>query len=478
MSTGAWATTPNIIFLLTDDLGYGDVGYAWQEKRKVGEARIFTPNIDRLAREGVILSAHYCAAPVCAPSRASILTGRLQKRTNGCSVHDNMFDHAITEPETLGSMIKKGGYHTLAIGKWGVAGGGESHTPVTGHPLDKGFDRYYGFLDHMAGHTYYHYDGFIRGAYMGLWENREKATQSGEGIYSTDLFIARAKKEIEEVVTEHPNEPFFLYLAVNTVHGSGQSDATLQNQHPLHVPGRAYPQEGVSWPLKPEPLEARNTWIDPRYRDLPNENMQRYATAISRLDEALADLMNHLEKLGVAENTILVFTSDNGPTDEYGTDTRFFDSTGPFDGMKRDVYEGGMRVPTFVWTKGGFPGGKKVDDMPSISTDWMATFADLAQVDCPEQCEGVSLLNRWRGRAIPEQSCIETAYRGYPSNQPDFRAFANRKGPRLVRGEQQMRREGNFVHLRAGGVNQPWRQYDVVSDPHQDHDLNQSLTRE
>jgi len=269
---------PNVIFVLTDDLGYGDVGWAWQEKRRVGEARILTPNLDRLAREGVILSSHYCAAPVCAPSRASILTG--VRQGNGCSVHDNMFDHPLTEPETLGTVMRRGGYRTLAIGKWGVGGGGESQKPVTAHPLDKGFDSYYGFMDHMAGHTYYHYDGFIRGAYMGLWNGREKVTREGEGIYSTDLFIARAKKDIADAVKEHPGQPFFLYLAVNTVHGSGQSDGTLQNKHPLHVPGRAYPEDGVTWPLSAEPLEKRNTWIDPRYGGLKNVNMQRYATAI------------------------------------------------------------------------------------------------------------------------------------------------------------------------------------------------------
>ena len=181
---------PNVVFILADDLGYGDVGWAWQLRRPVNAARILTPNLDRLAREGVVLSDHYCAAPVCAPSRASILTGVRQDR---CSVHDNMFDHPITEPETLGTVMKAGGYRTMAIGKWGVGGGGESGTPVTAHPLDRGFDSYYGFMDHMAGHTYYHYEGFVRNAYMGLWNGREKATAEGAGIYSTDLFIARAK---------------------------------------------------------------------------------------------------------------------------------------------------------------------------------------------------------------------------------------------------------------------------------------------
>lgn len=466
---------PNIVFILTDDLGYGDVGWAWQERRKAGEARIFTPNLDRLAHEGTILSSHYCAAPVCAPSRASILTGRLQRREGGCSVSNNMFDHPITETETIGSVMKRGGYRTMAIGKWGVGGGGESGKPRTAHPLDKGFDSYYGFLDHLAGHTYYHYDGYIRGAYMGVWEGREKATETAIGRYSTDLFIARAKKEIEDSVKDHPGQPFFLYLAVNTIHGSGRNDDTLKNTHALHVPGRPYPAEGVSWPLEPEPLDMRNTWIDPRYRDLGNEDMQRYATAISRLDDAIGDLMRHLKKLGVDKNTIVVFTSDNGPADEYGADTRFFGSSGPFDGLKRDVYEGGMRVPTFVWGLRRRSGVKFAvpaeDATPSISTDWMATFAHVAGVQKPQQCDGVSLLGRWMGAAKSEPSKIATSYHGFYSDQQDFKDFSVRKN-HLVRGDQDMRREGNIVMLRAGGQDKPWRKYDVVADPHQDRDLN------
>lgn len=461
---------PNVIFILTDDLGYGDVGWTWQARRPVNSARIQTPSLDRLAAEGVTLTDHYCAAPVCAPSRASILTGVKQDR---CSVHDNMFDHPITEPETLGTVMKKGGYRTLAIGKWGVGGGGESGKPVTAHPLDKGFDSYYGFMDHLAGHTYYHFDGYLKRAYMGVWEGREKATDGAVGVYSTDLFMARAKREIEASVKDHPNDPFFLYLAINTIHGSGRNDASLQNEHPLHVPGRPYPKEGVAWPLAPEPLEARNSWIDPRYRELPNENMQRYATAISRLDDAMADLMAHLEKLGIAKNTIVIFTSDNGPTDEYGTDTRFFESTGPFDGMKRDVYEGGMRVPTFVWRQGGFPKGK-TDRTPSISYDWMPTLAEVAGVEKPAQCDGVSLWRRWNALGVePEPSRIETTYRGFNGWEEDFKEFAARKHG-LVRGDQKMRRTGNLVELQAGGRDKPWRKYDVSQDPHQDTDLNES----
>ena len=478
----AFGAKPNVIFILTDDLGFGDVGWTWKSvaARKVdaarGECRIQTPNLDRLAEEGVVMNSHYCAAPVCAPSRASILTGVKQRK---CSVHDNMFDHPITEPETLATVMKRAGYRTMAIGKWGVGGGGESGKPVSAHPLDKGFDSYYGFMDHLAGHTYYHYDGYLNHAYMGLWNGRVKATEDGVGVYSTDLFIARAKREISAAVEENRGKPFFLYLAVNTVHGSGRNDASIKNTHPLHVPGRAYPKGGVEWPLEKENLAERNTWIDPRYRypvdgrqqkpgsRAMTENMQRYATAVSRLDDAIGDLMRHLEKLGVIDETIVIFTSDNGPAAEYGADPRAFASTGPFDGFKRDVYEGGVRVPTFVWRKGGF--AVKEDAEPSIAYDWMPTLADFAGVAAPKQCDGVSLKPRLEGRR-GEKSKIEIEYRGFPqTGVAAYDEFAVRKGY-AVRGEEKMRREGDVVTLEAGG--KPPRRYDVVKDPHQDSPLD------
>lgn len=457
------AVKPNVIFVLADDLGYGDVGWTWHGARPGDVPAIHTPNLDRMAREGVALSSHYCAAPVCAPSRASLLTGRRQGR---CSVRDNQFDHPIAERDTLATVMRSAGYATYAVGKWGVGGGGESGMPRTAHPLDRGFDHFYGFLDHLAGHTYYHYRGRIKQAFMGIHEDRADATETAIGRYSTDLFIARAKKFLADHVALERERPFFLYLAVNTVHGSGQCDNSLACKETLHVPGAPYPATGCNWPLAPEPRAARNTWIDPRYAKLP-KRAARYATAISRLDAAMGDLMAHLERLGVADNTLVVFTSDNGPADEYGADTRFFRSAGPFDGMKRDVYEGGIRVPTFVWRKGGF--AVHEDATPSISVDWMATFAELAGVASPSACDGVSLLPRWTGgKGAPSTIAVE--YRGGASNQRDFQEFAARKH-HLVRGEQKMRREGDIVHLQAGGTNAPWRAYNVVKDPHQDHDL-------
>lgn len=452
ISAAPAAPKPNVIFILTDDLGWGDVGFTWQQKRAEGKPRIQTPNIDRLARQGTVLSNHYCCSPVCAPSRASILTGRVQGE---CSLRDNCFDQPLAETNTIGTVMRNAGYSTWAVGKWGLAGGGESGKPVTSHPLDRGFDYFYGFLDHMAGHTYYHYEGHIRGAFMGITENRTNATESAKGIYSTDLFMAKAKQLISEHLEREPEKPFFMYLAVNTIHGSGKSDDTISCKEAIHVPGRPYSEEGVKWPLEKEPLEARNTWIDPKYADLPPA-VARYATGITRLDDALGDLAKHLQKCGIDRDTLIIFTSDNGPADEYGADPRKFESAGPFDGLKRDVFEGGMRVPTFVRWPAAVESGK-VDESPSQSHAWMEFLEKASQ-----------------GRYEPLKSLVYTQYEfpwdGYTEAYNEFKA---RKGD--VRGLQQMVRVGDYVALRTrireGGEKGRVRLYNVVEDPFQQHDL-------
>ena len=441
---------PNVIFILADDLGYGDAGFTWQNARAEGLPRIKTPNLDRLARRGAILSNHYCASPVCAPSRASILTGRVQGE---CSLRDNCFDRPFAETKTIGTVMHDAGYATWAVGKWGLAGGGESGQPVSSHPLDRGFDYFYGFLDHMAGHTYYHYEGSVRGAFMGITENRTNATDSAKGIYSTDLFAAKTKQLVSDHMARSPEKPFFLYLAVNTIHGSGWSGDDLKCKTPLHVPGRPYPEEGVTWPLAPEPADARNTWIDPDYAALP-PSAARYATAITRLDDAIGDIVRHLERYGIDRDTMIIFTSDNGPADEYGADPRTFGSAGPFDGLKRDVFEGGMRVPAFVSWPAEIASGT-VDATPSQSHAWMNLLAAAAE-----------------GRYEPMSSLVYTQYEfPWGGGTEAFNEFQARKG--AVRGLQQMVRVGDFVALRTrmreGGTKV--RLYNVVEDPYQSRDL-------
>lgn len=444
---------PNVIFLLCDDLGYGDVGYAFQNQRAAtGQVAISTPVIDSLATNGTILTDHYCAAPVCAPSRAAIMTGKL---TADCSLQHNQFDKPISETTTIATVMKDAGYETYAVGKWGIGGGGESGYPVLAHPLDRGFDHYYGFMDHRAGHTYYHWDGNWGRAYMGVWEDREKATETAVGRYSTDVFVARAKKYIEEHLEnmESKKNPFFMYFAINTIHGSGRNDASLKTTTSLHVPALAYKKSTdasgkVIWPIPEEPLEKRNTYINPEYRGLKDKMAQRYATGITRMDEALGDLVEFLKAKGIFDNTIIIFTSDNGPAAEYGAYPNKFGSNGPFSGYKRDVFEGGMRVPTFISWPGNPKARGKVVSEPSISADWLKALQKLGKnpTEVP----------------IPVSEKIETIY-----NSPCGSELAAKKNGGAG-GQQWMKREGDIVTLQAGGKDKPIQKYNVRLDPHQD----------
>lgn len=454
---------PNVIFLLCDDLGYADVGYM-QKERAVNAIKIETPTIDSLAARGTILTDHYCAAPVCAPSRASIMTGQLQL-PGKCSLRNNEFDKPITETETLGTVMKAAGYETYAVGKWGIGGGGESGYPVKAHPLDKGFDHYYGFMDHRAGHTYYHWDGNWGRAYMGVWEDKTKATETAAGRYSTDLFVARAKKYIEDQLADSKkkDKPFFMYFAINTIHGSGQGhlNPTLPQGHKqnLHVPGGAYVSSTdasgkVIWPIPAEAENVRNTFTYPQYASLPDA-ARRYATGITRMDEALGDLVDFLKAKGIYDNTIIIFTSDNGPAAEYGANPAFFESTGPFYGFKRDVYEGGMRIPAFVhWPKmsNKMP---RLEHTPSISVDWMTELKKLGA--------------NAKHLPIPKSRKMVAEY-SFGGNGETAGTFDG--APSSIRyrhGEQHWEREGDTVTIRVGGKDKPTYVFkDIRSDKHQD----------
>ena len=214
------ATPPNIIFILTDDLGIGDVGVFFQNARKAAGDRAepwhFTPQLDRMAAEGVQLRQHYCPAPVCAPSRASLLLGVHQGHAN---VRDNQFDKALENNHTLASVLKGAGYATACVGKWGVQGKPDDALPNRwpAHPLSRGFDSYFGYVSHNAGHWHYpKEDGQV------LLDGATDVTTNFDRCYTTDLFTARAKKWIADQHTAKPQQPFFLYLSYDMPHAKLQ----------------------------------------------------------------------------------------------------------------------------------------------------------------------------------------------------------------------------------------------------------------
>ena len=449
------APRPNIILILCDDLGYGDVGVFYQNQRASLKDRnvpfFSTPNIDSLARDGVQLTQHYSAAPVCAPSRASLLSGLTQ---GNASVRDNQFDKALANSHTLGTVMQQAGYATAAFGKWGLqgkdkkkktaanaeseeSGAGESSGGVmpaawTAYPTKRGFDYYFGYVRHVDGHFHYPKEDKIE-----VWENDREVSGDLDKCYTADLFTARAKKWITEQTAARPQQPFFIYLAYDTPH------AKLQN------PPCAYPEGGglkggVQWTGKPHAMlntaagtvdgymfadYAKATWDHDRNPATPEvtwpDVQRRYANDVRRIDFCVGDLLQLLKDLKIDDNTLVVFTSDNGPSQESILPERyepvFFRGFGPFEGIKRDTWEGGMREPTLARWPRGIPAGR-VDKEPSGQWNWLATFCDVAGLPVPAASDGVSLVPSLTGKGeqMPGTLYIEYFAKG---RTPKYEAF-------------------------------------------------------
>lgn len=479
---------PNIIFILTDDLGYGDLGVLFQNMRAqekgTAHPREYTPNLDRMAEEGALMTQHYSAAPVCAPSRASLLLGRSQGHAN---IRDNQFDKALDNNHTLGSVLQTAGYTTAAIGKWGLQGKGGKAPNWTAHPLNRGFDYYLGYIRHGDGHEHYPKEGIYRGR-KEVYENRVNIAEDLDKCYTTDLFTAAAKKWILDFKKgEEGEKPFFMYLAYDTPHAV------------LELPTQAYPaggglNGGLQW--LGEPGKMINTssgevdsWMHPDYANATYDHdgdpataqlswpevYKRYATDTRRIDDAVGDIIQLLKDLKIDENTMVVFTSDNGPSKESylanePIDPTFFKSFGPFDGIKRDCLEGGVRMPTLALWPGHIPAGNKIET-PSISYDWMATFTQMAGLPAPAISDGVSLLPSLLGKGTQPESNIYIEY-FQAGKTPDYDDFIPEHQGR-ARNQMQLVRFGNYVGLRYDikSHNDRFEIYDVLQDPQQTHNL-------
>lgn len=342
---------PNVIFILADDLGLGDLGC-------YGGRLIKTPAIDSLSKSGITFSQHYSGSTVSAPSRGSLLTGKhighAFIRGNGGRMFDdgNFYDESLPDAEiTLGEIFKKAGYATACIGKWGLGG------PATeGAPANQGFDTFFGYLSQRNAHRYYP---------QFLWDNTEKVVLDKK-VYSHDLVMEKAL----DFVKDNNDNPFFLYLTPTIPHAD------------LIVP------EG-------ELGEYENQFCEKPYREGGYVDCEKpratFAAMVSRLDRDVARLVNLLEELGIDENTMIVFTSDNGTHSEGGHDPFFFASSGGFRGQKRDLYEGGIRTPFIVSWKGVVTPGR-VSTHVSAFWDFMPTVCELIGVDTPEECDGISYL--------------------------------------------------------------------------------------
>jgi arylsulfatase A-like enzyme len=339
------ATRPNLVFILADDLGYGDLGC-------YGQRRIRTPRLDRLAGEGMRFTQAYAGSTVCAPSRCCLMTG---KHTGHATVRGNMKPElGLAGGETsVAGLLRSGGYRTALIGKWGLGGFG-----MNSHPNDKGFDEFFGYLD--QGHAHLSYPEH-------LWENKNEFFLKGNWFnrrqqFSNDLFTERAVKFIEQ---REPS-PFFLYLTYTVPHADNELGQVQANG--MENPDQA-PYAGEDWP------DVEKT----------------FAASITRMDTGIGRVLDALSARGLDENTLVIFSSDNGPHKEGNHNEKFFSSSGALRGTKRDLYEGGIRVPGIARWKGKVPAGK-VSDFPWAFWDFAPTAAALAGVPAPGDIDGHSIV--------------------------------------------------------------------------------------
>lgn len=478
--------SPNVILIMTDDLGFGDVGVFFQNLRRTNNVRSepwhFTPQLDTLAAEGLQLRRHYCSAPVCAPSRASFLLGVHQGHAN---VRDNQFDKALENNHTIATMLKQADYATAAIGKYGLQGSGGTPAAWPAYPTKRGFDYYFGYVRHGDGHEHYPKEGPYRGT-KECYDGANNITPALDKCYTTDLFTARAKKWIVDQRATNSAQPFFLYLAYDTPHAV------------LELPTQAYPagngtNGGLQWTGTPgamintasgtidtyiHPDYASATWDDDNNPGTAEvswpEVYKRYATSVRRIDDCVGDLKSLLQQLNIDTNTLIVFTSDNGPSQEsylsQGYDPHFFNSFGPHDGIKRDTWEGGIRVGALAWWP-GMVASNRISTLACSSSDWMATFAEMAGVTAPARSDGISLLPELQGVGFQKTPLVYIEY-FVNSSTPNYTEFDPSHRGR-VRDQMQVLFEGKYKGVRYNTLSAAtdFEIYDMTVDPQETNNL-------
>lgn len=371
-SSAQAADKPNLIWIMADDLGYGDLGC-------FGQKVITTPNIDRMAKEGMRFTHFYAGATVCAPSRSVLMTGlhHGHTRVRGNSGKSNPEAQALKAGDvTVAKVLQEAGYKTALIGKWGL---GDVGAAESGLPRKQGFDYFYGYLNQSHAHN--HYPDY-------LWRNEDKVTlpnvvtplgENGGGYatqavqYADDLFADEALK----FVKENKGAPFFLYWSMVVPHANNERTRELKD-------GAEVPDYG--------PYESK---------DWPNPDKGQ-AAMITRLDSYVGRMLDLLKAQGLAENTLVIFTSDNGPHNESNHDLARFDPAGPYTGIKRSLTDGGIRIPLVAWWPGKVRAGVDSRHVGSFA-DWLATAADLAGAKAPEKLDSVSFKPVLLGQGHQEQ---------------------------------------------------------------------------
>lgn len=346
---------PNIIYILADDLGYGDVGC-------YGQQLIKTPNIDKLAANGMLFTQHYAGCTVSAPSRSALMTGLHTGHTPIRGNQEHKPEGQLPLPAgtfTLAKMLKQQGYITAAFGKWGLG-----YPSSEGNPNEMGFDEFFGYNCQREAHNYYPDHLYHNNDRIELTENKNNKTS-----YSPDLIQQQALSFLKK----NGSHKFFLYLPYTLPHAQviSPNDSILQQYL-----GK---------------IAERKTPTDPSNISPSNYPHAHFAAMVSRLDAYVGEIVAAIKKQGIEQNTIIIFTSDNGPHAEGGGDPRFFGSSGNLRGIKRDLYEGGIRVPMIVYWPTKIKAGSK-SDLVSSFWDILPTMADVCGYKMSNKTDGISFV--------------------------------------------------------------------------------------
>ena len=416
---------PNIIFILADDLGYGDLGF-------LGQQYIETPAIDRLAANGMFFTNFYSGATVCAPSRSAFMTGL---HTGHTPIRGN----TEVQPEgqrpmpdsvmTVSKLMQKAGYFTGAFGKWGLGFPGSE-----GDPVNQGFNQFFGYNCQRYAHRYYpDY----------LWDNFEKVDLPGndwttKGDFAPDVIQERTLEFIEK----NQDKPFFLFMPIVMPH----AELAAPDDEILAKYKTKFPNE-TAYVAKSKGADYGPEMAIPGYQSQPYPHAT-FAAMVARIDRYVAEVVEKLDELGLSENTIVIFASDNGAHQEGGADPDFFDSNGVFRGHKRDLYEGGIRTPMIAYWPGKIKAGSESDQTFAF-WDLLPTFAELAGIKPEKETDGISFLPTLLGNT--QQKIHDYLYWEFHEQ-----------------GGKQAIRQGNWkgIKLQVFGADEPILElYDLSKDP-------------
>jgi arylsulfatase A-like enzyme len=429
---GKNASAPNVVFILADDLGWGDLSCFGQE-------RFSTPNIDALAQSGMRFTQFYSGTTVSAPSRSCLITGTHSGHTAIRGNRELKPEGQFPLPEgaaTLFHDFKAAGYTTGAFGKWGLGFVGTS-----GDPQAQGVDTFYGYNCQLLAHSYYPDHLWDNATRIELPDNRDDESY-GSGSYAPELIHAKALEFLDNAAKD--GKPFFLWYPTTIPHAEllVPEDSLMQSFR-----GR-YPEEPYAGARPGDPYFLKGDYVAQEHPHAA------FAAMVTRLDNYVGELVARLKELGLYENTLIIFSSDNGPHREGGADPDFFDSNGPWRGYKRDVYEGGIRVPTIFSWPGHIAAGSESNFMGCF-WDLMPTFLELTGSGSPEGMDGVSLLP------------VLTGKKG--QKEHDYLYFEFQE-----LGGRQALRQGpwKLVHMNIRNENARLELYNLEEDPGETQDLS------